>query len=66
MKHTPVIGKHTAKLMTGGKEYYLRDWDAIELAESLPEAQRWTLQFSNNTIVDSEKYRSGKLEMKRY
>lgn len=61
----PIMGEHTAQLMTGGKTYNLRDWDAIELAESLPDVQRWTIKLSNGTDIDSERYRVGRSEMKR-
>lgn len=61
----PIVGSHTAELITGGHKIRLPDWDALELAESLPDAQRWTIKLSNGTEVDSEKYRAAKPEMKR-
>ena len=51
-----VIGKHTAELITGGKKYRLRDWDAMEFAEGLPKEQRWTLQLSNGSKINSDEH----------
>lgn len=60
MTDKPIIGKHTAILAVGTREFYFQtDMDALELAESLPEFVDWQVKLKyDKGTVESKNYRN--------